>query len=155
MEIDTKLMERIRKWCATRERSQEEVKRKLLTLKVTGRLKDAVLAKLIADGFVNEARYAEAYVSGKFNIKGWGKRKIMMGLRQSGTAEGIAERALGKINSETYNQTLRATLEKYVARLKTGTSNERKAKTARYLMSKGYEPEKVWEEVSLRFSSNQ
>ena len=69
------------KYCAYQERSQSEVRNKLKSLKVYYEIIEQVIAELINQDFLNEERFARAYARGKFNINGWGKRKIIAGLK--------------------------------------------------------------------------
>lgn len=151
MEIDPIILVKMRGWCARQERSHTEVKRKLYALGVMGKAKDAVLALLIEEGFINEKRFAEAFVSGKFEIKGWGKRKIMQGLRQRGVDENLAQKALTKTDLNNYLEKMNLILERYAQRIKLKDAAS-KAKTARYLLQKGYEPDLVWEAVNRYFA---
>lgn len=142
----------MRSWCVRQERSHAEVKRKLFSLQVFGQKNDAVLTILIEEGFVNEMRFAEAYASGKFKMKGWGNRKIMQGLRQKGVSEKLASKALANNDTEAYLKMLDHLLESYVLRLKEPNLHLKKAKTARYLLQKGYESEAIWEAVNRYFA---
>jgi len=151
MNIDPKIVEKMRGWCARQERSHAEVKRKLYSLEIYGQSNDAVLTLLIEEGYVNEMRFAEAFASGKFKIKGWGNRKIMQGLRQRGVSEKLANKALAGNDADAYRQMMENLLERYAIRLKETNPHLRKAKTARYLLQKGYESEIVWEAVNRYF----
>jgi len=151
MDIDPIIIAKMRGWCARQERSQEEVKRKLYALGVKGKVKDALVALLIEEGYINEKRFAEAFVSGKFAIKGWGNRKIMQGLRQRGVDERLAKKALDATDNKAYTEKMNQILERYAQRIKLRDSSS-KAKMARYLLQKGYEPDLVWEAVNRYFA---
>jgi regulatory protein len=67
---------KIYRYCAYQERSHQEVKSKLFDYGLRSNEVDEILAKLITDGFLNEERYAKAFVGGKFRMIKWGKLKI-------------------------------------------------------------------------------
>ena len=59
--------------CAYQERCSQELDRKMRTWGLDQEDRDALLADLISNNFLSEERFAEAYVSGKVNIKRWWK----------------------------------------------------------------------------------
>ena len=71
----------MQKICAIQERSHSEIRTRLIQHGVYGDELEQVIAELIADNFLDEERFAKAYVSGKFKIKRWGKIKIRSELK--------------------------------------------------------------------------
>ena len=84
------------------------------------------MQRLADDNFINEERFARAYVRGKFRINGWGRLKIKNGLRAKGVDENLIRTAL----TEEIN-------EKEYAALLQRTVTEKGPKTA---LSRGFEP---------------
>ena len=74
-------------YCAYQERSQQEVRDKLYGYGLHHDEVEENLSELITQGYLNEERFAKAYAGGKFRIKGWGKRKILQGLKQHRISE--------------------------------------------------------------------
>ncbi len=101
---------------------------------------EELLSTLIAEGFLNEARYAEMFVSGKSRIKGWGKQKIAHALRQKGVSAYNIDKALVGLDEADYDKTFLRAAEKKWESLK-GEKNifVKKAKWQRYLLQKGFE----------------
>lgn len=62
-------------FCAYQERSQQEVREKLLKMGISADDTEDVIAFLIAENFLNEERFAIAYAGGKFRVKHWGNSK--------------------------------------------------------------------------------
>ena len=60
---------------------------------------ESILSSLVADKFIDEERFAAAYVRDKFRLSGWGRRKIAYNLAQLGIPADRIERAL----QENYN----------------------------------------------------
>lgn len=102
------------------------------------------MSQLISEGFLNEVRFAQAYVSGKFRIKQWGRRKIWSGLKMQNISEYAMRKAWLEIDEEEYLQTLQRLLEKKWR--VTTAENEflKKQKVGKFLIQKGYESELVW-----------
>lgn len=138
-------------WCAYQERCQFEVSNKLKTFGLSYEQVDQLIAELIATRFIDEERFAEAYVSGKFRIKRWGKVKIKQHLKAKQVSNYSIEKALKTIPREDYLATILALILKKQKDLKTsGSLYQKKAKVFQYLQSKGYEfgdIELVWQDV--------
>src|SRR5690554_739566 len=69
-------------YCAYQERSQQEVRDKLYHWGLRSAEVEGILSDLISTDFLNEERFALAYASGRFRMKGWGRYKIKQGLVQ-------------------------------------------------------------------------
>ena len=63
----------MRRYCAYQERCHEEVRTKILSMKVYGDTLERVMDALIHEDFLNEERFAIAYAGGKFRMKKWGR----------------------------------------------------------------------------------
>jgi regulatory protein len=73
--INDVIYNKLRHYCAYQERCHEEVRTKLLSLKIYGSDLEEIINKLIEDDFLNEERFAKAYAGGKFRIKKWGRER--------------------------------------------------------------------------------
>src|SRR5947209_20487204 len=103
---------KLRQYCAYQERSHSEVKQKLYDLGVWKSEHDAIISSLIEDDYLNEERFAKAFVGGKFRMKDWGRKKIYYGLKEKGVSEYIIKRAMKEIEDEAYTKTLQDLAEK-------------------------------------------
>jgi Uncharacterized protein conserved in bacteria len=108
-------LEKLKKYCAYQDRCHQEVRTKLLTMKVYGDALEQIIASLIEDGYLNELRYAENFSRGKYRIKKWGKNKIKQALRQKGISDYCVKKGLAQIDlEEDYTKTLNDVLSKYI-----------------------------------------
>ncbi len=133
----------MRQYCAYQERSHSEVQQKLWELGVARSEHDGIIASLIEDDYLNEERFAKAFVGGKFRMKDWGRKKIYYGLREKGVSDYVIKRAMKEIDDEAYRKTLYDLAGKKYESLKGEQYLLRKKKTVDYLLQKGYEPELV------------
>jgi len=143
----TQALGKIQKYCAYQERSHQEVKRKLSSYGLTIDEADEIISKLITDNFLNEERFAKAFAGGKFRIKKWGRNKIEHQLESFGLTKNCITRGLKEIDPSDYNKTLRALLRKKTEEVSEENLFAKRNKVARFAISKGYEPELVWEMV--------
>lgn len=134
-------------YCAYQERSHFEVKEKLYSYGLYSTDVNEILSYLIQNNFLNETRFAEAYVSGKFNIKGWGRNKIKQGLKLKRVSDANIKHALKQIDAEDYFKKIKQTIEKKNKLIKEKNKVKRKYKLLAFLASKGFESDLVHEAI--------
>lgn len=132
-------------YCAYQERSQQEVRDKLYNWGLHKADVEAVIADLIADNFLNEERFALAYASGRFRMKGWGRYKIKQGLIQKSVSPPLVRAALSSLNEQEYRDKLLTILQTRARLEKEKQSHRRKNKLFQYALSRGYESELILE----------
>jgi regulatory protein len=121
------ILVKLRHYCAYQDRNHNEVRTKLLRLKVYGDLLEEVMSDLIDEDFLNEERYAQNFARGKFSIKGWGKIKIQNELRARRISEYSIKKAIKEVENEGgYKETLKRIIIKY--------SEQRKGKWQRHIL---------------------
>jgi regulatory protein len=141
-----------RAYCAYQERSQQEVKSKLLEWGLNKELCEAVVVSLIEADFLNEARFALQYAGGKFRIKKWGRLKIKQGLKLKGVSEYCIKNALASIDSDAYTLTLTKLIKKKASELGKKNESQFQNKIAASMLSKGYESTCIWDILRREFS---
>ena len=134
---------KLRQYCAYQERSHTEVVQKLWELGVMRSEHDAIVASLIEDDYLNEERFAKAFVGGKFRMKDWGRKKIYYGLKEKGIGDYLIKIAMKEIDEDIYRKTLADLAQKKFDSLKDEQYLLRKKKTTDFLLQKGYEPELI------------
>ena len=142
--------EKIRGFCAYRERSHREVREKLYSYGLIEDAVDLLLTELIHENFLNEERFARSFVRGKFRIKKWGRRKIIQALKFHEISDFVLRKSLEEIDDEKYQDTLTKILEKRIAS-KSGSLFQKKGDAARYAQSRGYESDLVWDLLNDKF----
>lgn len=135
-------------FCAYQERTQQEVRDKLYELGLYGDEVEELIAHLITENFINEERFAQSYVRGKFRLKKWGRIKIRQGLKQHRLSDYCIRMGMKEIDEEEYDQTLTELLEKKNLKLQEPNPLKRKQKLVAYLIGKGYENDLVWGKVN-------
>jgi regulatory protein len=128
-------------YCAYQERCHKEVTQKLYNLGLAAEEVQDVLLHLMQHNFLNEERFAKAFVRGKHKVLGWGRNKIVYHLKAKGINTKLIELALQELNEQDYETELRELIEKKNNLLKEEDNWKRMVKVSRYLSSKGYEPE--------------
>lgn len=140
-------IQKIKHYCNYHDRSHYEVKEKLFSFGLYKSLVDEILAQLIEENYLNEERFAQKYVSGKFKMNHWGKIKIEQGLKQRQVSAYNIRIALKQINEDDYKNLLKKLAQTKWDQLKGEQYLRRQAKTQAYLLQKGFEPSYVYSVV--------
>ena len=131
-------------FCAYQERCHKEVEQKLYDLRMIPEAKEQIILHLLQHNFLNEERFAKAFVRGKFSIKKWGKIKIVSELKFKNISSYNIKTALKEINEDDYLATLQQIAKKKLTIIKEPNSFKKKNKLATYLISKGFETNLVY-----------
>ncbi len=137
--------EKIRHFCAYQERSQYQVRQRLYEYGIYTQDVNQIIVELIEENYLNEERFAKAFVRGKFNIKKWGRIKIKQALYPHKLSDYILKKAFAEIDEAEYLKTLKSVIEKKSREVKIKNDFERKGKIAHYAITRGFEPDMVWE----------
>lgn len=143
--IDDAVYRKAAAFCAYQERSQQEVRNKLYTLKIQSTDIESIIAKLVQDNFINEERFAIAYAGGKFRIKQWGKIKIKMMLEQKQVSSFCISKALNEISKADYLQTLEQLIAAAETKIDEKNPQVKKQLISQKLIARGFEPGLVWD----------
>ena len=139
------VLDKMAKYCAYQERCVKDVRDKLKTFDIPNEEKQKILAYLLDNRFVDDERFAKAFVRGKINQSGWGLNKIRFHLVQKGIAKDVIDEALEQTDEEVYRQRLIDILKTKSKTVKAANEYEKKRKLAAYAMQKGFEGSLVWE----------
>jgi regulatory protein len=129
--------------CARAEKSSGDAMRLMRTWGVPEAQRQDVLNKLVELRFIDDKRYAEAYVREKSQLAGWGARKIAMQLRLKGVTKDIVDTTLSTIDIDDQQQHLENKLVKKLRSVKANNSYELRGKLLRYGLGLGYEYDMV------------
>ena len=134
--------------CARAEKSQEDARRLMRGWGLAERDAKGVLAKLVRDRFIDDARYAGAFVREKLRLSGWGGYKIRTALQRKRIDRALIDAALAEADRSGMDERLRRQLERKARTAKYTTQYELKTKLIRYGLSLGYDYETVVEAAS-------
>ena len=86
--------------CAKSERAISDVRRSLTRWGVAPEQHQPIIDRLVRERFIDEARYAEAYVREKLNLSRWGVRKIRAALKAKRIPEQTIDEALAQADPQ-------------------------------------------------------
>lgn len=129
--------------CARAEKSEGDARRLMRGWGVAEADIERVVARLVRDRFIDDARYAEAFVREKVRLSGWGAFKIRTALRRKGISDARIDAALSQTDDDAMRQRLDTQLRRKAATARYATSYELKTKLIRYGLSLGYDYDAV------------
>jgi len=144
-------LRKLQKYCAYQDRCHQEVRSKLLDLKIYGEDLENIIVDLIEDNFLDEERFARSYARGKFRMKNWGRTRIRLELKKRKISAYCIKKAMQEIEEEDYVKTIQALIKKQRPKYKESNTFKLKGKLAKYLIGKGYESSLVWIEINKEF----
>jgi len=124
-----------------------DVTQKLKKLEIFGDEIDQYLSHLIDNNFLNEQRFSECYVRGKFNNNSWGRIKIIRELESRKISKNNIETGLSEINKKDYLKKLRGLSSKIINENLGKPKEKIKKKIFNRLEYKGWEKELIFKEI--------
>ena len=140
------------RYCSGAEHCCSEVRAMLERHKVEADEISLILKYLIKEGYVDEGRYADAFVHDKVRFAKWGRVKISQALWQKRIPADVADAALSRIDEDEYMSALKEVAASRYRQTKGATEYERKMKTMKSVCSRGYEPALVRKVMNLQDS---
>ena len=134
-------------YCAYQERCHKEVTQKLYDMKMIPEARDKIIVHLLQHNYLNEERFAQAFVRGKFRIKKWGKQRIRLELKRRDIGKTIITIALKEISDIDYYSTFHALAEKKVALIRDTNAQKKRKKLSDYLFYRGWESHLVYDKI--------
>lgn len=145
VEAATKKLEH---FCAYQERCHKEVTEKLKAMHMIPEAIDVIMVHLIQHNFLNEARFAKTFVSGKFRIKHWGKHRLAFQLKQKDISKMNINAALASISDAEYLELLDIIAEKKADSIKETNVFKKKKKFVDYFLYRGWESHLVYDKAN-------
>lgn len=133
------LLHKAASYCSISEHCISEVDDKLQRWNVPANHRTEIIDKLLEDGFINEKRYAEAFVKDKFRFNKWGKTKIILSLKAKGVSQEDIRNAIEIIDEGEYDEMLASILKTKLANLKYTYEYEKQGKLFKFAQSRGFE----------------
>jgi len=131
--------------CSQRELCCSEMEARLESWGVPGPDCLKIINILKKENFINEERYARAFVKDKFSYNKWGKIKIASHLKAKKISSSMISSALGSIDNDLYKNRLKEMIQNHRRSVKAKNSYEMKAKLLRFGLSRGFESSLLYE----------
>lgn len=124
--------------CARSEHCQWEMMEKMRRWELDDAAQSRVMARLVKERYVDDERYARAFVKDKVRYNKWGRRKVEQALWQKRIDDDIRERVLDEVDEEEYLNVLRPLLKQKRKSIKAENDYELKQKLVRFALGRGF-----------------
>lgn len=124
--------------CAQAEHCQWEMLEKMRRWELADDAQTRVMERLVKERYVDDERYARAFVLDKIRYNKWGRRKVEQALWQKYIDDDIRQRVLGEVDDEEYLSVLRPLLKQKRRSVKASSDYEMNQKLIRFALGRGF-----------------
>ena len=124
--------------CANAEHCQYEMLEKMKRWELSEEAQARVMAQLIEERYVDDRRYARAFVKDKIRYNKWGRRKVQQGLWMKRIDKDIQDEVLDEIDEKEYLNVLKPLLKQKRKSIKANSDYELNQKLVRFAYGRGF-----------------
>lgn len=124
--------------CANAEHCQHEMLEKMRKWELTEAVQARVMARLVKERYVDDERYARAFVKDKIRYNKWGRRKVQQALWLKRIDDDIQQTVLDEISDEEYLKVLKPLLKQKSKSIKAESDYEHNQKLVRFALGRGF-----------------
>lgn len=124
--------------CARGEHCQHEMTEKMRRWGVSDEEQAQVMARLIDERYVDDARYTHAFVYDKIRYSKWGRRKVEQALWMKHIDATIIQEELDAVEDEEYTTVLKPLLRQKRRSTKASSDYELNMKLIKFAISRGF-----------------
>ena len=135
---------RLEDLCSRSERCSHEIRVKLRSWGITQSDATAIIDRLIDDRYIDDNRYAHAFVRDKYLFSRWGRRKIRAALAAKRIPTACIDEAIDdEVDDDTYISHLTTLLRNKARSMTQPLDFDSRRKIAAFGVARGYEPAMV------------
>ena len=139
------ILKSLYRYCSGSEKCRSDIELYLHKFDLGKNEQVEVIKNLEDNNFINETRYAEAFVNDKLKFNKWGRIKICYALKSKKINDKIIEKALATINEDIYSEILYSVLKKKLSQISGKEKSIQKQLILNFGMSRGFESENIIE----------
>ncbi len=124
--------------CAQAEHCQWEMTEKMRHWELSDEVQARIMQRLVQERYVDDLRYARAFVNDKVRYNKWGRRKVDQALWQKHIDETIRQQALDEVDDQTYLTILKPLLKQKRRTVKAQSDYEMNQKLMRFALGRGF-----------------
>ena len=124
--------------CAQAEHCELEMRDKMKRWEIDESVQNQVIGRLTKERYIDNERYARAFVKDKIRYNKWGRRKVQQALWLKRIDEEIQQRVLDEIDEKEYLNVLRPLLKQKRKSIKAQSDYELNQKLVRFALGRGF-----------------
>lgn len=124
--------------CAQAEHCEQEMCDKMKRWEIDETAQNRIIVRLKKERYIDDERFARAFVKDKIRYNKWGRRKVQQALWQKHIDADIQQRILDGIDESEYLAVLRPLLQQKRKSTKARSDYELNQKLVRFALSRGF-----------------
>ena len=124
--------------CAQAEHCEQEMRDKLKRWGFDESVQNRIIERLVRERYIDNERYARAFVKDKIRYNKWGRRKVQQALWLKRIDKDIQQRVLDEIDDNEYLSVLRPLLKQKRKSVKAESDYELNQKLVRFALGRGF-----------------
>ena len=124
--------------CAQAEHCEQEMRDKMKRWELDETVQNRIVDRLTKERYIDNERYARAFVKDKIRYNKWGRRKVQQALWMKRIDNDIQQRVLDEIDEKEYLDVLRPLLKQKRKSIKAESDYEMNQKLVRFALSRGF-----------------
>jgi len=124
--------------CAQAEHCEQEMRDKLKRWGFDESVQNRIIERLVRERYIDNERYARAFVKDKIRYNKWGRRKVQQALWLKRIDKDIQQRVLDEIDDNEYLSVLRPLLKQKRKTVKAESDYELNRKLVRFALGRGF-----------------
>lgn len=124
--------------CAQAEHCEQEMRDKMKRWELDETVQNRVIERLVKERYIDNERYARAFVKDKIRYNKWGRRKVQQGLWMKRIDASIQQQVLDEIDEKEYLDVLRPLLKQKRKSTKASSDYELNQKLVRFALGRGF-----------------
>ena len=124
--------------CAQAEHCQWEMTEKMRRWELSEEAQARIMERLVKERYVDDERFARAFVKDKVRYNKWGRRKVEQALWTKHIDEAIRQQVLDEVEDEEYIRVLRPLIQQKRKTTRANSDYELNGKLIRFAMSRGF-----------------
>ncbi|MBE6271144.1 MAG: RecX family transcriptional regulator [Prevotella ruminicola] len=125
--------------CAQAEHCEQEMRDKMKRWGMDVEAQNRVIERLAQERYIDNERYARAFVKDKVRYNKWGRRKVQQALWMKRIDDDIQQRVLDEIDDAEYLKVLMPLLKQKRKSIKAANDYELNQKLVRFALSRGFD----------------
>lgn len=124
--------------CAQAEHCEQEMRDKMKRWEIDETAQNRIIDRLVKERYIDNERYARAFVKDKIRYNKWGRRKVQQALWMKRIDNDIQQRVLDEIDDKEYLDVLRPLLKQKRKSTKAANDYELNQKLVRFALGRGF-----------------
>lgn len=124
--------------CAQAEHCEQEMRDKMKRWEIDETAQNRIIDRLVKERYIDNERYAGAFVKDKIRYNKWGRRKVQQALWMKRIDNDIQQRVLDEIDDKEYLDVLRPLLKQKRKSTKAANDYELNQKLVRFALGRGF-----------------